>query len=82
MRSLTTMRSPFVDSHGEEIYDGNLVMADQFFSLWTYRVVYERGCWWLYDLSPFYIDNANRYKRLNESLAATYVITDDTVRLA
>lgn len=82
MRRLKAIRAPFADGKGQEIYDGNYMRPRAAISLFSKRVVYERGKWWLYDTWPFYIDQSNRYTPLNREIASRLYVSDDTVRLA
>lgn len=81
MRSLRALRAPFEDSKGVEIYDGNFMRPSGAFSLFSRRVVYERGKWWLYDMWPFYIEQSNRYKPLTREVASHYYVSDDQLVL-
>lgn len=80
VRHLRALQAPYVDSKGKAIWEGNY-MRPAGISLFSSRVVFERGTWWLYDTNPFYMDQSNRYRKLTADSARNLYVSDDTVVL-
>lgn len=80
MRKLTCKKSPFTDKNDKEAWEGNEISHGGFV-FFTKTLLFERGTWWLYDNSPFYIDQSKRYERATQSLFDKLYIIDDRAAL-
>lgn len=81
VRHLRTLKAPYLDNAGREIYEGNILAPAAGIYLFGQSVVFERGTWWLYDQMPFYLDQSNRYRKLTADNARNMRIVNDKVVL-